>query len=657
MSAEVYCKLIEQTGAGCYYLWGPIQSALLIEIAEGNVDLIADITLLGGLTEEGKMPQMRQEMMVQLLCTASQEHYTRVSDLLRQLISVNALRGQTISTQQKIEAKKVAALVAGQSGIEAILLTLLEDRNEEVRRVTVEATFYLWQKERSAGYTVGNAKGIAIVRSLGNSDRISRWLLPSRRRLQSCLELSLSLLFAEYDDEQVVAFLRDTWTKIVKKLLWYETDHQATTGRHLQLIRTLLLKLVVNSGVLFAKSIEDNEKLSIYDIQALDGFFRSSAKTKALFSQLAPYICSTYGSITEIRAELMTLALSRDLMLNYLLVAILGAQIAARPAETLEIIEDIFSKVITVKPGLPSLPMLIITLSSSFGGLDRDTIDPRALLLQSTIIKEFQIQHDSLCEIYRKSNVLERIRYKETNHTLRFIYSGLSSHPQWNKEKYGSVNAHGILDVFIDNMRDGHYYDLAKIHRYVVNVTAPRHKKYRDHNNAILDSLDPIFKLWLMGEIDPKEIIKAVTLFQEYGLKNGHGFFEKEQSISRETKEYVVIEEELIRSLAKIKNYASDEVEDYMVNRQLKAEFKRRVSNRSEEEALASAVRGNGIIFVRDEVLLKPDGLLNKLFVDWFRQAPYCKSITQWISIAFMSAINALCDEPLFLIRLPQDTA
>ncbi|MBX3059072.1 MAG: hypothetical protein KF770_21600 [Anaerolineae bacterium] len=657
MSAEVYCKLIEQTGAGCYYLWGPIQSALLMEIAEGNADLIADITLMGNLTEEGKMPQMRQEMMVQLLCIASQEFFPFVSGLLRQLITDSAKKGQNISPQQRIEAKKVAAQVAGQSGIETILLTLLEDRNEEVRRTAVEATFYLWQKERSTGNALENTKSIAILQSLGNPDQISRWVLPSRRRLQSCLELSLSFLFEEYDNEQIVTFLRDTWTEIVKKLLWYKTDHLRETGHHSQFVRTLLLKLVVNSGVLFAKSIEDKEKLSIYDIQAINSFFRSSTETKELFSQLAPYICSTHGSITEIHSELMMLALSRDLMLNYLLIAILGAQIAARPAETLEIIEEIFSRVITVSPGLPSIPMLIITLSSSFGGLDKDTIDPKALLLQSKIIKEFQIQHDSLCEIHRKSNFLERIRYKDANQTLQFIYSGLSSHPQWNKEKYGSVNANGILDTFIDNMRDGRYYDLAKIHRYIVNVTAPRHKKYRDHNNAVLDSLDPIFKIWLASGIDPKEAIKAVTLFQEYKSNNRQGFLEKEQSISREAKEYVVIEDELIWSLAKIKNYASDEVEDYMVSRQLKAEFKKRVANRADEEALASAIRGNGIIFVRDEVLLKPEGVLNKLFVEWFHQAPHCKSIAQWISIAFMSATNTLCSEPLFSIQLPEDAA
>lgn len=348
----------------------------------------------------------------------------------------------------------------------------------------------------------------------------------------------------------------------------------------------MVLRLGTKLAVLMAKSLEE-ERMSVYDLREIELFFRSDAEIRETFRRLVPYIRSDAGDLDAVRDDLKRLASSRDVLCCYLLVLILCSHVLSRPDRTKAIIREIFEDVIEVRPGLPSIPMLIIALSNESDGRDGDEIDPDTLELEEEIIVRYQRQHDST-SVGRTG--------------VRFIYSGLSSYPQYLYRKYGEVNR-GVLHAFIDNARteDGSY-DRKIIYNYMVNVAVPGHPQYRDIG-AILSCMEPVLRIAIPDD----------------GLQ-----------------------EDLVDALARIRVYAPDKVDQFMDQQGVDGAIQDRVRNRSSEGEMASAVIGRGIFFVRDSILLEPDGPLAQIFLAWFERAPNCRDLAEWVDVLIRMVLNAL---------------
>ena len=54
---------------------------------------------------------------------------------------------------------------------------------------------------------------------LGDERTISRWILPARHQIQSCAQLSLPMLFEDYDDPETTSKLRSIWASIFGTVL------------------------------------------------------------------------------------------------------------------------------------------------------------------------------------------------------------------------------------------------------------------------------------------------------------------------------------------------------------------------------------------------------------------------------------------------------
>jgi hypothetical protein len=595
MSAEAYWDLIERTGKGCYYLWGPIRNALLMEFTEGNKELISSICTDGPLAEDRRMPVERKDMLIQVLTIAGQEHTDKVCELLMQMIQSRSRWQRPVEPRSFTEAKKVAAQVAGQLRLSDVLKQLMLDKDEDVRRTAVRSAYYLWKEEKSSGKQNDESLSAKILRDLGDPEALSRWVIPSARQLQSCFELSLSILFEDHSNPETTAFLRATWADILGKILWQRTSHgdgrQSHSARAVKLARSFALSKAVGLALGLAKNLEEERK-SVYDISELEQFFKSSETVKKRFSRLIPYIRPGAGSLEDIKSDLKQVAASRDILSCYLLLLILAAHILVRPGETAAAIRELFEQAIEVEPGLPVIPMLLIALNNASDGKDADEIDAGILQLEEEIIIRYQERHDSISQ-------------GQTG--VPFVYSGLSGCPQYSYRKYGRVNR-DMLDVFVSNAKSDDGYDPKKIHNYIVNVAVPGHPQYRDIG-AILESLEPILEIALKDE---------------------------------------ELQDDLIDALARIQAYAPSKVDYFMDLQAVPGKIQEKIRNKSSEEEMATAVIGVGVFFVRDAILRKPDSQLSQMFIQWFEQASVCKSLAEWISSVGKIVLNALCDDELF---------
>lgn len=645
MSAESYWKLIERTGEGCYYLWGPIQNALLLELANNNTEIIYNLCIRGPLVNNRRMPVARQDMLLRVLMIAGQEnpqYRDFVSELLWKVIRTRPSRESSVTNYNVVEAKKVVAKAAGQLQMESVLVELLQDKSEDVRQTAVWSTIYLWRKEKSAGFS--------ILKELGDPQKISQWIVPSLRRLQSCFELSLSILFEDYVNPKTTEALQTIWADLVQKLFWYQKVNghgtALTSGRVAKISRTailtLALRIAVRLGMNLARNLEEDRK-ALLDIRELEEFFHSSATIKDPFQTLVPYINPNAGNLTNPEAmdALKKMVANRDILSAHLLLTILPVHLKVYPEQTLDIVEELFEEAMAFeeleqgKPGLPAMATLINVLSSPSVRKRGDTreINTTVLELQEKLIVQYQKRHYSICQ---------------GRTGLRFIYSGLSSYTQFPKRKYGQVNKM-VLDIFIEgaqNKIDGSY-DIRKIYNYIANVAVPGHPEYR-HIGAILESLEPVFKLAIDDQVSSEELNKAQSRFKEYGLDKADEFVQKEKDMGRKVKEMVVFQEYLVDSLARIQVYDSEKVDDFMDEARLPSQFQERVRNKSSEEELASSLTTGGVMFVRDMIVFRPESQLSKMLIRWFEEALDCRNLADWLRSAAVLILNALCQDELF---------
>lgn len=597
MTARAYWELIRRTDIGCYYLWGPIQNALLLEFSRANnIELIQALCLEGPL-ENGQMPISRRDMLFQVLTMAGldNKNRSRTVDFLQSLIDFSNRKNRRVSTRALNECKKLVAMVASDLCEPKLLKQLMLDTNEDVRRSTIRSVFYMWREEKSNDRACNELLTIQLLRELGQPGAISPFIFPSKRRLQSCFELTLSLLFEDYTNEELTQELRNVWAGILDRILLSRQEtgiaKSDVNNKTLRLIRGTVLQLIVGLVLTVAENLEE-EGISTYNVREMGLFFKG-CKEKERFAKLVPYLDPEYGKITAIEEDLKVLLLTRDMMCAILVLSVLGAHILKYPQDTAKVIKHLFDVVIEVEPGLPAISMLIVPLSSYMDGLRADEIDPDILSLEEEFIKRFQKKHNSLSYGKKKK--------------VKFLYSGLSSYPQYAYKKYGEVNR-VVLDVFIDNAKRGENLDYDRIHNYILNVAVPGHPQYRDMG-AILECLEPILPF---------------------------------------TKNNPDVEKDLIDALARLQVYAPAKVNEFMDIHNFKEDLKQIVRDKSTQEKIASAVLGRGIFFARDEILLKPTGPLALIFRQWFSVAPRCKSFTRWIVYGLKLVLNGLSNEDLF---------
>lgn len=614
MLAEQYNQLICKVGQKCYYLWGPIYNALLIELVDHKNDqLIRDLILYtpSDMTEEDLL--LKRDLINNVLINAFYSNHETVHNILLELSKYISINKNNYNRKAITEAKKIVADVASQQCLTDLLIQQMDDSDEESRRYAVRSAFFLWQREKQIeGIETNHVSGWKIFEDLGSVAHISQWIFPSRFRLKSCYELSLSVLFEDYANQEVTNHLRIVWSEIVNKLMMADTRLE---NKYLQKVipyfRTSILRFVTNIALGIVKDM-DKDKMSVVSTDEFKQFFKLSREEKDYFRDMCSYIDPRDKEFNNSKTQLLKLAKTRDVLYSYLYLVLLETRFLMESNLGIDFVVEIVNEIIKTEPALPAIPMSIIYLSNFSDGKEAGEIDEEILNAEGLIIKNYHNLHRSICE-----GITGR----------RFLYSGMSSYPQYLKKKHGKVDE-DLLSFFVEKMKapiNKNAYDYDLIRSYIINVVVPGHPKYRDLR-AILECLSPIVEI----ARDPETIL----------LIDGNDV--------DHTKSKEMLFSDLSRALASIQVYSPELVENFMNEEHLPEDFIDQVKRKSSEEIMASAVIGRAVFFIRDVVLGNPSGTLFQLFKKWFRSAPDYPNLAEWVSYLIALTLNELSGKALF---------
>jgi hypothetical protein len=631
MSAEAYWILIDRTAKGCYYLWGPIQTALLLELEnekgrEGR-DLLIDICTKGPLinpaylsdsveaelywTEPSNqysvMPKNRQDMLFQVLTTAGAERSEQIHGLLHEIV------GQAPQSEKKPlyfeyrEAKKIAADVSGWLQYPDLLYTLMSDRDEHIRKYAIRSTFYMWREENAIWEQNKPPDEMISIQLLKEISRLPStlvgWFAPRvRMRLQSAFSLTLALLFENYKDSRMTSVLLSLWGDVVRKILWLTPEnapYRALQERIKIYFRSGIINLLTRWAVSFVKTL-GGDRGAIYDVSEFELFFQADKRLKDTFSRVVPHIDYRTRGINEIVDDLKTLALSRDMLCGYLVLAVLSSYMYQYPKEGLAVIQEIMDDVFSVSPALPAAGLMLIVLSAASNGLPKDEIDTQILEFEKNAIMRYQAEHGAISV--------------GQNEKVWFGYSGMTSFPRYLYRKYGVVDPE-LIDFFIQDARDNGSYSYAKLYQYVMNVASSNHPNYRD-TNAMLECLVPVFNIMLDKDLDDQPLKEKITA-------------------------------DLVNRLALLRASSKNEIDYFMDDHSLPNEFKNMVRNKCNEEKMSAVLMRGGMFFVGDLILRRPETWLGQLLPRWFEQATDCKDVVEWVGFLIKVIVNELCNEKL----------
>ena len=165
-----------------------------------------------------------------------------------------------------------------------------------------------------------------------------------------------------------------------------------------------------------------------------------------------------------------------------------------------------------------------------------------------------------------------------------------------------------MLTQFVDNARSADSFNHSKIRNYIDNVAEPGHPKFKDIA-VNLECLEPVLKICL-GDRE--------------------------------------LEPHLITALAKLRVRSTNRVDQMMSLFDIPAQLQEKIKTRSPDEEMAVATVDRLVYFVRNAILLKPNTQLANLFLTWFKCAPDCNSLAEWVSQGLGRVLNGLCADDLF---------
>ncbi len=412
------------------FLWGSVKTTLMAEFARGNANLIVDLAQTTS--------QTIKEILVAALIEYGRDDLKATKAVLASLMLVGNLndKGLFRSLWARIKrhhyeppapirmARRVAIEVASALGIGEILQEAACDSSAGMRAVAMQYTYYLWKRDPKAGYT--------ILEGLGNRIH-SWWILPDRAVFESCLGISLLMLFNDYRKVERES-LQSIWHEIIDKLLLVPRDKRSIIGVISAWLRNILLTATINVIVQIMRRAESElEGKIVFSTEELSLFFKQPRSKTERFRHLIPYIDANARDIQVIADDLIQSARDRDVLTMYLVLMILVAHIFRNRGATLEILDEMLDASLAMKPPGPSIVTVLITLANAL--FVDDVTDERTFHLYETANSRF----------YAES----RCRGQSDRRT--FIWAEYGSYPYFHFRKTSQTDF-PMLDEFINSV-------------------------------------------------------------------------------------------------------------------------------------------------------------------------------------------------------------
>jgi hypothetical protein len=391
---EAYLKMIGRTEKRCYFIWDAIKSALLLEIEEGNIELV--LALCRSSTES----QTKNRLMINVLKDCRNVWPDVAQSVVESLLP----------DDQNINSAIIAVELANYAGNFTALEKIAINKNDSVRKLASQyiANYY-------------NQNQYAVWKIMENLRRlITRLYRPNMRALSAAIYITFTLLVNHIGDKSLLEQLRIYWRQILDKYMFVGLDRFSALGAILKWLRYVVVRLISIAAInlVLASVKESRNDINGDDVKE---FFRlSKEKKKKLFS-IVRLINADYSELV-LAEEDFKYIIDQDIFLAvYLMWAILGIHGVKylhriTSPDTAPIIEFIFSLLdYSLEGNNPTekrqtrLSNIYLLMALSGVGLsyDADGVDRRFLDRMRIVLDKFYRLYDARsCNRYERGMLL-----------------------------------------------------------------------------------------------------------------------------------------------------------------------------------------------------------------------------------------------------------
>jgi hypothetical protein len=618
------------------YLWGVVHSALMDDLGEGRTDLISELAQT--------IDQPTKDLIVSVLTTYGQDHVIEARVLCHQLLDLGepqkrtgplsafrsiaaqrkkakstapgdavtqALRSQSLSGIHM--AKKATIEVAFNLQLEDVLVRAACDAASPTRAVAMQYIYYLWLKDPTKGFAVIDTIGQQIV---------VKGIVPDTRALESCMGISLMILFWHYKDldkrQQYFRRLQEIWKAPIEHMLFLsETDGQALAGLK-SVVRVVILRFFTS---LVARVLGKAEEASVmFSLGEVRAFFPPNDQEKRLLREFIPHMDAVHGgcdSITTIQPHLVEVLQDRELLTSYVPFLAIVSHALVEPKATLAVLKQLFQIAMDNPPPVavagasPAGPMVQVLVWSvrnmmygnRFAGSDLTGIEIPldALEAMAGFIQCFEDRYESRC-----STTLREYRLNEIG-SYTYFYHRAYDDPQSD-----------LLNYLVDKaIREK---DLDALLSYISTMAG--------------QGTHPAWAI-------PRAALQVLHLI----LRRS-----REMDLDNDARGRV--DEALVAAFSNIRAYHADVVDDFLAELtdvEMAPDMKRAIQNRGATESLGMLLGTAGAWFARD-ILVDEDPYMRN-FLKWLLyRAIECRSFGEWVGPLIKQLINIVYGKPVFRV-------
>ncbi|MCL4278227.1 MAG: hypothetical protein KJZ60_00850, partial [Ignavibacteriaceae bacterium] len=471
--------------------------------------------------------------------------------------------------------QRIAIEVAAQTENISILEEAAKVKSEPIRAIAVQHIYYLWRQNPETGF--------ALLDNLSKEVK-GRWLLPRNEILQSCLALSLTILFNHYKQPDTVYTLQKIWRRILDDVFLINPKQFGSWQETLKAkIRELLLVGVTKFILRNLAQLPKEQTLGIADIQH---FWQGPDREKrfVLFKELTKVLDLETCNTKEMHQALMQAVENRDMFCTYLTLIAMTTSLLERPDETLPVIREFFEAGQQIKPAPPAFGYTPWVLAVT---MDR----------QKKINPKFWEMFEDMVE--HILNTTEGIWYSAEN-MYRFMY--LHSHDRLNDRMLDDELPSQLARNFLDK----------KIKEKDFNLL----KDYIDRELTYSNSI--------------QLIVAALKFILSYNIKDAQ------------------VTESIAKLLRRGRIYYPEEVEDFLSEADVPLEIRNEVQMQGTSERLHDLWSYQALTFFEDTILFSRKSNSARTLYWLFNRATECRDLSEWLILFFKGVINLLYGGPVF---------
>jgi hypothetical protein len=620
------------------FLWGVVHSALLADLKDGRSEVIVELAqtldqptkdlMVSVLTNYGRDHQEEaRALCLQLLQLGPASQRRGLLSLVRPLLgrkrvraapTANAARqtpkGLSPQSLSAIRmAKKTAIEVGYNLRIEEVLIRAACDDASNTRAVAMQYIYYLWREDQDQGFRIVEA----ISRQI-----IAAGIIPNSRALESCLGVSLMILFWHYKDlerrRSHFARMQQLWRAPLNHILFVDERDGRVAVKLKGAIREGILRLFTRLVVGLVGNVE--EATVMFSLPELRAFFPPMEQRKRLMAKFIPHIDAMHGGsppLADIEPDLFEVLQDRDLLTTYAPFLAIVCHALVEPQATQELLNRLFQNAMDAPPpaGIPAAsqagPMVQVLVwgirnlmyGNRFTGSDMTGIQIPldALETMATFIKTFEERYGSRC-----STTLREYRLNEIGSYTYFYYRAYE-------------DAHSdLLDYLLDK--------------------AVR----EDDADAMMSYAGTMAGLgthpaWAI----PRAALQTLQLI-----------LQRTKAMNLSAAAQRRVQESLVAAFSNVRAYHADVVDDFLAelsDAEMAPEMKRAIQNRGATESLGMLLGTAGAWFARD--FLVDDDPYMRNFLKWLlHRATECNSFDEWVRPMLKRLINVVYGGPVFQV-------